>query len=178
MPASSRSDWLPCSIPLGVASYLAGRCTAFPHSPFSYAPGCCWGGGKSPGWESGAQKAILMGSWKAFLFSPFLLWSQSRVVRLTFLLLTLHLGNWWVHSRAWNYSLVSIPSPLISLTLKFFSKLIHLHFPGHKCVISPSFYLTIRSTYFQIEWNEPMWESVEGSWVCFVLFCLTWDSGN
>uniref|UniRef100_A0A8C7EQR7 Gamma-aminobutyric acid type A receptor subunit gamma1 n=1 Tax=Neovison vison TaxID=452646 RepID=A0A8C7EQR7_NEOVI len=34
-----------------------------------------------------------MGSWKAFLFSPFLLWSQSRVVRLMFLLLTLHLGN-------------------------------------------------------------------------------------
>ncbi|XP_027456382.1 gamma-aminobutyric acid receptor subunit gamma-1 isoform X2 [Callorhinus ursinus] len=34
-----------------------------------------------------------MGSWKAFLFSPFLLWSQSGVVRLMFLLLTLHLGN-------------------------------------------------------------------------------------
>ncbi|KAM5159213.1 gamma-aminobutyric acid receptor subunit gamma-1 isoform 2-T2 [Callospermophilus lateralis] len=34
-----------------------------------------------------------MGSWKAFLFSPFLLWSQSRGVRLMFLLLTLHLGN-------------------------------------------------------------------------------------
>uniref|UniRef100_A0A667G2Q7 Gamma-aminobutyric acid type A receptor subunit gamma1 n=1 Tax=Lynx canadensis TaxID=61383 RepID=A0A667G2Q7_LYNCA len=34
-----------------------------------------------------------MGSWKAALFSPFLLWSQSRVVRLMFLLLTLHLGN-------------------------------------------------------------------------------------
>ncbi|XP_062964082.1 gamma-aminobutyric acid receptor subunit gamma-1 isoform X2 [Cynocephalus volans] len=34
-----------------------------------------------------------MGSWKAFHFSPFLLWSQSRGVRLMFLLLTLHLGN-------------------------------------------------------------------------------------
>ncbi|XP_071470889.1 gamma-aminobutyric acid receptor subunit gamma-1 isoform X2 [Marmota flaviventris] len=34
-----------------------------------------------------------MGSWKAFLFFPFLLWSQSRGVRLMFLLLTLHLGN-------------------------------------------------------------------------------------
>lgn len=32
MPTSSSSDWLPCSIPLGVASYLVGRCTAFPHS--------------------------------------------------------------------------------------------------------------------------------------------------
>nr|XP_008529141.1 PREDICTED: gamma-aminobutyric acid receptor subunit gamma-1 [Equus przewalskii] len=34
-----------------------------------------------------------MGSWKDFHFSPFLLWSQSRGVRLMFLLLTLHLGN-------------------------------------------------------------------------------------
>ncbi|XP_070253271.1 gamma-aminobutyric acid receptor subunit gamma-1 isoform X1 [Myotis yumanensis] len=34
-----------------------------------------------------------MGSWKACLFSPFLLWSQSRGVRLMFLLLTLHLGS-------------------------------------------------------------------------------------
>ncbi|XP_016001327.1 gamma-aminobutyric acid receptor subunit gamma-1 isoform X2 [Rousettus aegyptiacus] len=34
-----------------------------------------------------------MGSWKAFLFSPFLLWSQSRGMRLMFLLLALHLGN-------------------------------------------------------------------------------------
>ncbi|KAM5338568.1 gamma-aminobutyric acid receptor subunit gamma-1 isoform 2-T2 [Glossophaga mutica] len=34
-----------------------------------------------------------MGPRKAFLFSPFLLWSQSRGVRLMFLLLTLHLGN-------------------------------------------------------------------------------------
>lgn len=40
----------------------------------------------------------LMGSRKAFLFSPFL-WSQTRGVRLMFLLLTLHLGNWWVNSR-------------------------------------------------------------------------------
>ncbi|NP_001404416.1 gamma-aminobutyric acid receptor subunit gamma-1 isoform 4 precursor [Mus musculus] len=34
-----------------------------------------------------------MGSGKAFLFSPSLLWSQTRGVRLIFLLLTLHLGN-------------------------------------------------------------------------------------
>ncbi|KAM6220349.1 gamma-aminobutyric acid receptor subunit gamma-1 isoform 2-T2 [Rhynchocyon petersi] len=34
-----------------------------------------------------------MGSWKAFLFFPFLLWSQSRRVRLMLLLLILHLGN-------------------------------------------------------------------------------------
>ncbi|XP_012368041.1 gamma-aminobutyric acid receptor subunit gamma-1 [Octodon degus] len=34
-----------------------------------------------------------MGSWEAFLFSPFLLWSQSRGVRLMLLLLILHLGN-------------------------------------------------------------------------------------
>uniref|UniRef100_A0A8C0TMJ8 Gamma-aminobutyric acid receptor subunit gamma-3 n=1 Tax=Canis lupus familiaris TaxID=9615 RepID=A0A8C0TMJ8_CANLF len=34
-----------------------------------------------------------MGPWKAPLCSPFLLGSQSRVVRLLFLLLTLHLGN-------------------------------------------------------------------------------------
>ncbi|XP_019521304.1 PREDICTED: gamma-aminobutyric acid receptor subunit gamma-1 [Hipposideros armiger] len=34
-----------------------------------------------------------MGSWKAFLVSPFLLWNQSRGVRLMFLLLALHLGN-------------------------------------------------------------------------------------
>ncbi|XP_012495343.1 PREDICTED: gamma-aminobutyric acid receptor subunit gamma-1 [Propithecus coquereli] len=34
-----------------------------------------------------------MASWKAFLVSPFLLWNQSRGVRLMFLLLTLHLGN-------------------------------------------------------------------------------------
>uniref|UniRef100_A0AAA9SB76 Gamma-aminobutyric acid type A receptor subunit gamma1 n=1 Tax=Bos taurus TaxID=9913 RepID=A0AAA9SB76_BOVIN len=34
-----------------------------------------------------------MGSWKALLFSPFLLWKQRRGVRLMFLLLTVHLGN-------------------------------------------------------------------------------------
>ncbi|DAA28703.1 TPA: gamma-aminobutyric acid (GABA) A receptor, gamma 1, partial [Bos taurus] len=34
-----------------------------------------------------------MGSWKALLFSPFLLWNQRRGVRLMFLLLTVHLGN-------------------------------------------------------------------------------------
>ncbi|XP_071072753.1 gamma-aminobutyric acid receptor subunit gamma-1 isoform X1 [Dasypus novemcinctus] len=96
MPSSARSDWLPCPNPLGDASYLGGRCTAFPN--FLLTGLFCCGGSKSwVGIFSSAHRksetASPMGSWEAFIFSPFLLWSQSRGVRLMFLLLTLHLGN-------------------------------------------------------------------------------------
>lgn len=96
-----------CQHPLNLIGSLAqfrweshptwmGGVLLFPHT---YQAAAEVASRKSPGLENWAKKAIQMGSWKALLFSPFLLWSQRRGVRLMFLLLTLHLGNWWVNSR-------------------------------------------------------------------------------
>lgn len=68
-----------------------------------------------------------MGSRKAFLFSPSLLWSQTRGVRLMFLLLTLHLGNWWVNSKTWNCLLEFIYLFCPTIIIR------NLHFPGNMC---------------------------------------------
>lgn len=126
MPASTLSDWFPSSVQLGVASYLVRRCTVFPHS--LVLTGLLRLEANSGLRDSAEQrrdhKSDLMGSpRKAFLFSPSLLWSQTRGVRLMFLLLTLHLGNWWVNSWTWNYLLYFIFfSPKIILSNLPFSR--------------------------------------------------------
>lgn len=119
MPASSPSDWLRLHsagsrILPGREVYRLPTLSLLVLLPRAAAEV----GGKS--WReefSGKEQAILMGSWRAFLFSPLLLWSQSRGVRLMFLLLTLHLGSWWVNARTENYS--SVPTPARCLFLFF-----------------------------------------------------------
>lgn len=87
-PGSPRGDWLRRRV------LPAGRCVAAPHSPGARRPAAAWGTEKVLAGRTERTTAVLMGAWKASLFSPFLLRSHSRGVRLMFLLLTLHLGNW------------------------------------------------------------------------------------